>query len=266
MGDTIYDRDLDRQPANHQPLTPLLYLERAARVFPAQVAVIHGPLRRTYAELDARARRLASALKARGIGRGDTVAALLANTPEMVECHYGVPMAGAVLCTLNTRLDAAAIRFCLEHGEAKVLIVDREFSRVAGPALEGLDTRPFVIDVDDPEYDGPGEALGETGYEAFLAGGTRRRTGRCPATNGTRSPSTTPPAPPAIPRASSTTTGGRRSCRSATSSPAGSASTRSISGPCRCSTATAGASPGPCRSWPAPMSACGRSGRRRCTG
>ncbi|MBE7204033.1 MAG: AMP-binding protein, partial [Parafilimonas terrae] len=171
MGDTIYDRDLDRQPANYQPLTPLLYLERAARVFPQQVAVIHGPLRRTYAELDARARRLASALKARGLGRGDTVAALLANTPEMIECHYGVPMAGAVLNTLNTRLDAEAIRFCLEHGEAKVLIVDREFSRIAKPALEAMAAKPFVIDVDDPEYDGPGESLGETGYEAFLASG-----------------------------------------------------------------------------------------------
>ena len=105
--DTIYDRDLDRNPANHQPLTPLSYLDRAARVFPDQVAVIHGPLRRSYAELYARCRRLASALAAHGIGRGDTVAALLANTPAMIECHYGVPMAGAVLNTLNTRLDAA---------------------------------------------------------------------------------------------------------------------------------------------------------------
>ncbi len=169
--DTIYDRDLDRVPANHQPLTPLLYLDRAARVFPAHVAVIHGPLRRTYADLYARARRLASALARRGIGRGDTVAVLLANTPEMVECHYGVAMCGAVLNTLNTRLDAQAIRFCLEHGEAKVLIADREFSRIAGPALEGLTEPPSVIDVDDPEYDGPGERLGAADYETFLGGG-----------------------------------------------------------------------------------------------
>ena len=171
MGDTIYDRDLDRVAANYQPLTPLLYLDRAARVFPDHVAVIHGGLRRTYADLYRRARRLASALAARGIGRGDTVAVLLANTPEMVECHYGVPMTGAVLNTLNTRLDAAAIRFCLEHGEAKILITDREFSRIAGPALEGMAAAPLVIDVDDPEYDGPGEALGELGYEALLAAG-----------------------------------------------------------------------------------------------
>ena len=171
MGDTIYDRDLDRVAANYQPLTPLLYLDRAARVFPDHVAVIHGGLRRTYADLYGRARRLASALAARGIGRGDTVAVLLANTPEMVECHYGVPMTGAVLNTLNTRLDAAAIRFCLEHGEAKVLITDREFFRTAAAALEGLETKPFVIDVDDPVYDGPGDRLGATDYEAFLAGG-----------------------------------------------------------------------------------------------
>ncbi|MDF2598637.1 MAG: putative acyl-activating enzyme 1, peroxisomal [Methylobacterium brachiatum] len=169
--DTIYDRDLDRVPANHQPLTPLLYLERAAQVFPDQVAVIHGGLRRTYRELYARSRRLASALARRGLGRGDTVAALLANTPEMIECHYGVPMTGAVLNTLNTRLDAAAIRFCLQHGEAKVLITDREFARTAAAALEGLEPKPFVIDVDDPDYDGPGARLGETAYEAFLAQG-----------------------------------------------------------------------------------------------
>ncbi|WP_287082708.1 AMP-binding protein, partial [Methylobacterium sp.] len=167
--DTIYDRDLDRVPANHQPLTPLLYLDRAARVFPDHVAVVHGPLRRSYREVYARARRLAAALAARGIGRGDTVAALLANTPEMIECHYGVPMTGAVLNTLNTRLDADAIRFCLQHGEAAVLITDREFSRTAAAALEGLATKPFVIDVDDPEYDGPGARLGATDYEAFLA-------------------------------------------------------------------------------------------------
>ena len=181
MGDTIYDRDLDRVAANHQPLSPLPYLDRAARVFPDHIAVIHGGLRRTYAELYGRARRLASALKARGIARGDTVAALLANTPEMIECHYGVPMTGAVLNTLNTRLDAAAIRFCLEHGEAKVLIVDREFSRIAGPALEGMASRPLVIDVDDPEYDGSGEALGELGYEAFLAGGNPEEEWALPA-------------------------------------------------------------------------------------
>ncbi|MGU3537650.1 acyl-CoA synthetase [Methylobacterium sp. A54F] len=165
---SIYDRDLDRNPANHQPLTPLAYLDRAARVFPDHVAVIHGPLRRSYAELDARCRRLASALARRGIGRGDTVAVLLANTPAMLECHYGVPMTGAVLNTLNTRLDAAALAFCLDHGEAKVLITDREFARAAGPALAQAGVSPLVIDYDDPEYDGPGERLGSLDYEALL--------------------------------------------------------------------------------------------------
>ena len=178
--DSIYDRDLDRVPANHQPLTPLGYLERAARTFPDQVAVIHGPLRRSYAELYARCRRLAGALAARGIGRGDTVAVMLANTPAMVECHYGVPMTGAVLNTLNTRLDAAAIAFCLGHGEAKVLVTDREFARTIAPALARLDAPPLVIDYDDPEYDGPGERLGETEYEAFLAGGDPEHEGVSP--------------------------------------------------------------------------------------
>ena len=168
---TIYDRDLDRNPANYQPLTPLSYLDRAARTFPDQVAVIHGPLRRSYAELDARCRRLAAALAARGIGRGDTVAVLLANTPAMIECHYGVPMTGAVLNTLNTRLDAAALAFCLDHGEAKVFIVDREFARIGREALERAGVSPLVIDYDDPEFAGDGASIGETDYEAFLAAG-----------------------------------------------------------------------------------------------
>ncbi len=136
MTPTIYDQDLDRNAANHQPLTPLTLLERAASVFPDRIAIVHGPLRRTYAEFHARARSLASALAARGIGRGDTVAAILANTPAMLECHYGVPMTGAVLNTLNTRLDAAALAFMLDHGEAKALLVDREFSGADGAGAE----------------------------------------------------------------------------------------------------------------------------------
>src|SRR4051794_33315757 len=107
MATTPYDTDLDRNPANFQPLTPLGFLERAAAVFPDHTAIIHGPLRRDYAELYARTRRLASALATRGIKRGDTVSAMLANTPAMIECHYGVPMTQGVLNTLNTRLDAA---------------------------------------------------------------------------------------------------------------------------------------------------------------
>ena len=129
MTRSAYDTDLDRNPANYQPLTPLAFLERAASVFPDRTAIIHGSLRRSYAEFYARSRRLASALAKHGLGKNDTVAAMLPNTPAMLECHYGVPMAGAVLNTLNTRLDAAIIAFSLDHGGAKVLITDREFSR-----------------------------------------------------------------------------------------------------------------------------------------
>jgi len=120
-----YETDLDKNPANHAPLTPLGFIERAAKVYPERVAVIHGARRATWAQTYARCRRLASALARRGVVAGDTVAAMLANTPEMVECHFGVPMAGAVLNALNTRLDAEAIAFMLEHGGAKFLIADR---------------------------------------------------------------------------------------------------------------------------------------------
>src|ERR671935_2766653 len=119
---TPYDIDLDRNPANFQPLTPLTFLERAAAVFSDHTAIFHGPLRRSYAEFYTRARRLASALAQRGIGRGDTVSVILANTPAMLECHYGVPMTGGVLNTINTRLDAALIAFQFDHAETKVLI------------------------------------------------------------------------------------------------------------------------------------------------
>src|SRR5690348_10517378 len=157
---TPYDIDLDRNPANFQPLTPLTFLERAASVFPDRIAVIHGGLRRSYGELYARARRLASALARRGIARGDTVTVMLANTPAMLEAHYGVPMSGAVLNTLNTRLDAAILAFTLDHAGTKVLITDREFSKVVGEALSRARTKPLVIDYDDPEYAGAGERLG----------------------------------------------------------------------------------------------------------
>jgi fatty-acyl-CoA synthase len=168
---TPYDRDLDRNPANFQPLTPLSLLERAAAVFPGHTAIIHGPLRRSYAELYARARRLASALAARGIGRGDTVSVILANTPPMLECHYGVPMVGAVLNTINTRLDAPVIGFQLDHADAKVLIVDREFAALAREALARCSSRPLVIDYDDPEAVAAGERLGTIDYEELVAGG-----------------------------------------------------------------------------------------------
>jgi len=166
-----YETDLDKNPANHAPLTPLGFIERAASVYPERVAVIHGTRRSTWAQTYAHCRRLASALSRRGIGIGDTVAAMLANTPELYECHFGVPMAGAVLNALNTRLDAEAIAFMLDHGEAKALIVDREFSATLEKALALAKAKPYVIDVDDPEYDGPGKRIGSVDYEAFIAAG-----------------------------------------------------------------------------------------------
>ncbi|MGE0726222.1 MAG: acyl-CoA synthetase [Alphaproteobacteria bacterium] len=165
-----YDQHLERNAANHAPLTPLGFIERAASVFPDRIAVVHGPLRRTWAETYARSRRLASALVRRGIGKGDTVAVMAPNVPELLEAHHGVPMAGAVLNALNVRLDAATIAFILDHGEAKVLITDREFSATIEQALALAGARPIVVDIDDPLGAG-GKALGECDYEAFIAGG-----------------------------------------------------------------------------------------------
>ncbi len=166
----IYDRDLDRNPANHQALTPLTFLDWSASVYPDKTAVIHGDARYTYREFDARCRRLASALSRRGVGRGDTVAVMAPNVPALLEAHYGVPMIGAVLNALNIRLDAAGIAFILDHGEAKALIADREFSPVVKEALAKLGRAILVIDIDDPLAEG-GEALGETEYAAFLEEG-----------------------------------------------------------------------------------------------
>jgi len=171
MSASAYDRDLDRNPANYQPLTPLTFLARAAAVFPERVAIIHGDLKRNYRDFYARSRRLASALEKGGIGRGDTVSVILANTPAMLECHYGAPMMGAVLNTLNTRLDAAILAFTLDHAETRALIVDREFSGLMRQALALCKTKPLIIDYDDPEYEGPGERLGSIDYEDFLLGG-----------------------------------------------------------------------------------------------
>ncbi|HUO88387.1 MAG TPA: acyl-CoA synthetase [Rhizomicrobium sp.] len=171
LGAGKYDADLDRNPANFQALTPLTFLERAAAVFPERTAIVHGRQRFTYAEYYARSRRLASALTKAGVRKGDTVAAMLANTPPMLEAHYGVPMTGAVLNCLNTRLDAAALAFILDHGEAKVLITDREFANVMRETLKLAKTKPIVIDYDDPEFPQGGERLGNIDYEAFLASG-----------------------------------------------------------------------------------------------
>ena len=166
-----YEQQLDKNPANYAPLTPLSFIERAAYVYPQRVAVVHGDRRFTWKETYARARRLGAALAKRGIGLGDTVAAMLPNIPEMYEAHFGVPMTGAVLNTLNTRLDADAIAFMLEHGGAKLLLSDREFSPTIEAALKKLGRALEVIDVEDPAYDGPGKRLGRTRYEELLAEG-----------------------------------------------------------------------------------------------
>ena len=167
---SIFDQHLDRNAANSAALTPLSFLRRSAAVYPDKLAVVHGASRFTYRQMEERCRRLAAALTARDVGKGDTVAVLAPNIPPLLEAHYGVPMAGAVLNALNTRLDAATIAFILQHGGAKVLIADREFSEVIEAALARLETRPLVIDIDDPEGEG-GSLRGELDYEAFLAGG-----------------------------------------------------------------------------------------------
>jgi fatty-acyl-CoA synthase len=171
MTDNPYARNLDKRAANYQPLTPLSFLERAATVFPEHPAVVHGAQRFTYAELYARARRLASALARRGLGVGDTVSVMLANTPPMLEAHYGVPMTGAVLHSINTRLDAAVVAFQLDHANSKVVICDREFAPVMREALAKAKVEPLVIDYDDRQFPQPGAALAETDYEAFVATG-----------------------------------------------------------------------------------------------
>jgi 3-(methylthio)propionyl---CoA ligase len=168
---TPYETDLDRNAANFQPLTPLSFLARAAEVYPDTPAILHGALSRNYRDFYARAKRLASALSRHGIKRGDTVSVMLANTPAMIEAHYGVPMTGAVLNTLNTRLDATILGFTLDHAETKVLIVDREFAKTMKDALAGAKAKPLVIDYDDPEYGGAGDHIGSIEYEDFLRQG-----------------------------------------------------------------------------------------------
>ncbi len=166
-----FETGLGRVAANYQPLTPLTFLERAAQAFPKHIAIIHGKQRIDYASFYARCRRLASALAKQGVRKGDTVAVMLSNTPPMLEAHYGVPMLGAVLNALNTRLDANTIAFMLEHGEAKILITDREFSATIADALALLKKKPLVIDYDDKEFPQVGAPLGKIDYEKFLKSG-----------------------------------------------------------------------------------------------
>ena len=170
---SMYDTDLDRNDANHAPLTPLNFIQRAAEVYPDRLALIHGDLRQSWGQTYARSRQLASSLRQHGIGKNDTVAVMLPNTPPMVEAHFGVPMAGAVLNALNTRLDPETIAFMLDHGEAKALIVDPEFAGVVAKALPlRQSTTPLLlIDVEDALYGPSSERLGALTYEQFLAEG-----------------------------------------------------------------------------------------------
>ena len=163
-----YNTHLDKNSANFTPLTPLSFLDKAAYVYPNRIAVVHGAQRTTWKDEYLRCRKLASALKKRGIGEGDTVAAMLPNIPPMVDMHFGPAMIGAVLNALNTRLDPEAIAFMLEHGEAKVLFCDLEYSAVVEKALALLKKKPLVIDVVDPMYAGQGKRLGEQDYDSFL--------------------------------------------------------------------------------------------------
>ncbi len=166
-----YAQHLDKCAANFQPLSPLPFLERAAAIYPRRLAVVHGSRQDTYAELYRRTRRLASALSRRGIGPGDTVSVLLANTPPMLEAHYGVPMTGAVLHAMNTRLDAAVIAFQLDHADAKVVICDREFAPVMRAALARAQVKPLVVDYDDRQFPQTPERLSDLDYEALVAEG-----------------------------------------------------------------------------------------------
>ncbi len=165
------DPSLARRAANHQPLSPLSFIERAAGTYPHHVAIIHGPLRRSYRDFYARARQLASRLTQDGVRKGDNVSVILANTPAMLECHYGVPMCGAVLHSINTRLDAAIIAFQIDHAESKILIVDAEFMPLAQEALQLAKSKPHLVQYDDPEYDGPRSDVMAEDYEAYLAKG-----------------------------------------------------------------------------------------------
>ncbi len=165
-----YSTDLGKNAANYSPLSPLTFIERAASVYPERCAQIYGDIRYSWAQTYRRCRRFASALKQHGIGTDDTVALMLPNVPAMFEAHYAIPMAGAVIHGLNIRLDAAAIAFQLEHGGARILFTDREFSAVVSAALAQLERKPLVVDVDDASYAG-GESIGQIEYEDFLAGG-----------------------------------------------------------------------------------------------
>ncbi|MBW6392487.1 acyl-CoA synthetase [Billgrantia antri] len=171
MNDSIFEQDLPKTQANFVPLSPLTFIERSASIYPDYPAVVHGDIRRSWSETWTRCRRLASALEKRGIKPGETVAAMLPNVPAMFEAHFGVPLAGCVLNTLNIRLDAEAIAYMLEHGEAQAVLVDPEFAGVIEDAVSRLAIKPLVIDVDDVLYEGEKRRIGGLEYEALLAEG-----------------------------------------------------------------------------------------------
>lgn len=175
----VYNQSLDKNQANFTALTPLTFLERSAKVYPERIATVHGAVRRTWAETYQRCCKLASALSQRGIGQGDTVSIIAPNLPEHFEAHFGVPMSGAILNSINTRLDSEAIAFVLQHAESKVLITEREFSAVVKKALKMIGKKILVIDIDDPSYEG-GELVGDLTYDAFLNEGDSTFTGLMP--------------------------------------------------------------------------------------
>lgn len=166
----IYEQHLEQNAANYEALSPLTFLERSASIYPDKLAVVHGEVRRTWAETYERCRRLASALVKEGIKPGDTVSMMCPNLPEHFEAHFGVPMAGAVLNSINTRLDAPAVAFILKHAETKILFTEREMNAVVSKALDLLDTKPLVIDIDDPTFQ-EGKLLGSMTYEKFIEEG-----------------------------------------------------------------------------------------------
>ena len=201
-GDGYDAPHLAKNAANFMALTPLVFLRRAAAVYPDKLAVIDGSLRFTYRELYSRCRRLADALRRRGIGRGDTVAVMAPNVPALLEAHYGVPMAGAVLNALNYRLDARSIAFILGHGEARLLIADREFAPTVKAALAEFGGQMPLVEIDDAAA----SRLVAPSTRIFSAKAIPMRNGPCRATNGSRSRSTILRAPPATRRVWSITT------------------------------------------------------------
>jgi fatty-acyl-CoA synthase len=261
---SIFDQHLPRTAANFAPLSPLGFIERTAEVYPDRLAIVHGSLRQTWAQTYARCRQLASSLRRAGIGKNDTVAVMLPNTPPMVEAHFGVPMAGAVLNALNTRLDPEAIAFMLDHGEAKAVIVDPEFAPTLAKALALRQSSAplLLIDVEDEVFGPALQKVGSTTYEAFVAAGDPQFAWELPGDEWDAIALNYTSAPRAIPRAWCITTGARPPTPSATCWSGTCPSTPCTCGRCPCSTATAGAFPGRWRRARASTCACAAWRRR----